>query len=45
MAELEQLLFTLTSFDAFDVLAGPHRTFPEAAPPLASAACAIVTAE
>lgn len=44
-AELEQLLFTLTSFDAFDVLAGPSRAFPEVAPLLASAAHAIVTAE
>ncbi|WP_420125553.1 TetR/AcrR family transcriptional regulator [Longimicrobium sp.] len=43
--ELEQLLFTLTSFDAFDVLAGPSRTFPEVAPLLAFAARTLVAAE
>lgn len=43
--ELEQLLFALTSFESFDVLAGPHRSFPEVAPLLARSACAIVLAE
>lgn len=45
VAELEQLLFAMTSFESFDVLAGPHRGLPEVAPLLGSAACAILMAE
>jgi len=45
MDELEQLVFALTSFESFDVLAGPHRGFAEVAPVLGNAACAIVMAE
>lgn len=44
MAELEQLVFTWTSFESFDTLAGPHRSFPEVAPLLADAACAVLAA-
>lgn len=43
--ELEQLLFAMTSFESFDVLAGPHRSFTEVAPLLGKSACAIVLAE
>jgi AcrR family transcriptional regulator len=43
--ELEQMLFATTSFESFDVLAGPHRGFPEIAPLLGHSACAIVMAE
>ncbi len=45
MTELEQQLFAWTSFESFDVLAGPNRSFTEVAPLLANAACAIVTAD
>jgi AcrR family transcriptional regulator len=44
-AELEQLLFALTSFESFEVLAGPHRSFTEVAPLLGRSACAILLAE
>ena len=44
-ADLERLLFTLTSFESFDVLAGPHRAFPDVAPLLASTAHAVLLAE
>ena len=43
--ELERLLFTLTSFESFDTLAGPHRTFPDVAPLLVSTARAVLAAE
>lgn len=43
--ELEQLFFAMTSFESFDVLAGPHRAFAEVAPTLGNAACAIAMAE
>lgn len=43
--DLEQLLFTLTSFESFDTLAGPHRTLPDVAPLLASAARAVLLAD
>ena len=43
--ELERLLFTLTSFETFDTLAGPHRTLPDVAPLLASTARAVLLAE
>lgn len=43
--ELERLLFTLTSFEAFDGLAGPHRGLPDVAPLLVSTARAVLTAE
>jgi AcrR family transcriptional regulator len=42
--ELERLLFTLTSFESFDGLAGPHRTFPDVAPLLVSTARAVLAA-
>ncbi len=45
MVELEQLLFAMTSFESFDVLAGPHRGLAEVAPTLGNAACAIVMAD
>lgn len=45
IAELEQLLFALTSFESFDVLAGPDRAFAEVAPLLGDAACAILAAD
>jgi AcrR family transcriptional regulator len=45
IAELEQLLFALTSFESFDVLAGPHRAFAEVAPLLAETACTVLTAD
>lgn len=44
-AELEQLLFAWSSFESFDVLAGPQRSFTEVAPLLGSSACAILMAE
>jgi hypothetical protein len=43
--ELEQLLFAMTSFESFDLLAGPHRSFTEVAPLLGQSACVIVLAE
>jgi AcrR family transcriptional regulator len=42
--ELVALLFTMTSFETFDTLAGPSRGFAEVAPLLASAARALVAA-
>jgi hypothetical protein len=44
-AELEQLVFAWTSFESFDVFAGPHRAFGEVAPLLAETACTVLTSE
>ena len=41
--ELLCLLFTLTSFESFDTMAGAHGSFPAVAPVLAAAAHAAVT--
>ena len=45
IAELEQLIFAWTSFESFDVFAGPHRAFAAVAPLLAETACTVLTAE
>jgi AcrR family transcriptional regulator len=43
--ELERLLFTLTSFESFDTLAGAHHAFSDAATLLSATARAILAAE
>ncbi|HEX6037986.1 helix-turn-helix domain-containing protein [Longimicrobium sp.] len=43
--DLEQLVFTLTSFESFDTLAGPYRAFPDVAPLLAATVRAVLSAE
>lgn len=43
--ELDELLFAMTSFESFDVLAGHARSLVEVAPLLGRSACAIVLAE